>query len=69
MRLTRHGKGRQAPQDVGTHQGDSKAKGTRCMPSATLRQQKKAHQRVLTLLAATGLSGRRGRPQTGKKRL
>ena len=32
-------------------------------------QQKKAHQRVLALLAATGSSGRRGHPQAGKKRL
>ncbi|RRF98867.1 MAG: hypothetical protein DUD39_07355 [Coriobacteriaceae bacterium] len=69
MRLARHGRCRQAPQDVGTHQGDSKAKGTRCVPSATLRQQKKVHQRVPDLLAATGLSGRRGHPQTGKKKL
>jgi hypothetical protein len=70
MRLARHGKGRQALQGVGAHQGDSKAKGTRCVPSTTLRQQqKKAHQRVLALLAATGSSGRRGRPQADKKKL
>jgi hypothetical protein len=32
-------------------------------------QQKKAHQRVLALLAATGSSGRRGCPQADKKKL
>ena len=35
MRLARHGKGRQALQGVGAHQGDSKAKGTRCVPLRT----------------------------------
>ena len=43
MRLARHGRCRQAPQDVGTHQGDSKAKGTRCVPSATLRSSRRRH--------------------------
>jgi hypothetical protein len=69
MRLAEHGEGRQALQGVGAHQGDSRAKGTRCVPSATLRQQKKAHQRVLALLAATGSSGRRGCSQADKKKL
>jgi len=32
-------------------------------------QQKKAHQRVLALLAATGSSGRRGCSQADKKKL
>ncbi|MFC2647883.1 MAG: hypothetical protein ACFNZW_08005 [Coriobacteriaceae bacterium] len=32
-------------------------------------QQEKAHQRVLALLATTGLPGRKGCPQADKKKL
>jgi hypothetical protein len=43
MRLTRHGKGRQAPQSVGAHQGDSRTKGTRCVPLRTSRSSRRRH--------------------------